>query len=364
VATALVAGLTPGAPVRVVVVAGTLARAGQLERLLAAPGFSVVGVARDAVLAERMVAEARPSAVLLDLGLSAGGLEAIERIMATRATPIIVCGDASGQPEAALAAGAVDVVGPLDAPQGTPQFAEALLRHLRMASRVPVITHPRARLRARQGATRPSVPPAARPVVVAVGASTGGPPALATILRELPADLDAAVLVVQHMAEGFVEGLARWLDEASPLRVVVAVDGERVVAGTVYLAPAGRNMLLGPGHRVELAPPAAGQFHVPGVDATLLSVARTCGPRAVGVLLTGMGRDGAVGLRAMRDRGAATIGQDESTSVVYGMPAAARALDAVEREVALPAVAGALVAAIDQRLARECPPGTEPAGPS
>jgi two-component system chemotaxis response regulator CheB len=402
-----VAGEVPAPPVRVVVVAATLARGRQLERLLAAPGFALVGVARGAEDAERLVAQSTPAAVLIDLDLAEGGLDAIERIMANTATPIVVVGDAAGRPEAALAAGAVDVVGPLDVPPGTPEFAEALRRHLKMASRVPVITHPRARLRARSiarassgpapdASTDPATPspatpvapavsapggcappgagalpdapvatvavsavgsaPRVRPVVIAIGASTGGPPALATILRELPAELDAAVLVVQHMAEGFLEGLARWLDEASPLRIQVACDGERIVAGTVYLAPAGQNMLLRPGYRIELAEPSVGQFHVPGVDSTFHSVAKVCGGRSVGVLLTGMGRDGAVGLRAMREAGAATIGQDESTSVVYGMPAAAQALEAVDRELPLTAVAPALVAAVEDLVGEERQP--------
>ena len=403
-ATVHVAGAVPPPPVRVVVVAATIARARQLERLLAGPGFAVVGVARGAEESERLVAHAAPAAVLIDLALNAGGLEAIERIMATRATPIVVVGDAAGEPEAALAAGAVDVVGPLDVAPAAPEYAEALRRHLTMASRAPVITHPRARLRARTAGGVPApvttsppaaAPPAAsapaapapasaaapaptpapapapapaaangrsveeehatrsrhaarkaRPAVVAIGASTGGPPALATILRELPPDLDAAVLVVQHMAEGFLDGLARWLDEASPLVVQVAADGDRVHPGHVYLAPAGRNMLLRPGYRLELAEPSVGQFHVPGVDATFQSVARVCGRRAVGVLLTGMGRDGAVGLQAIRSAGARTIGQDESTCVVYGMPAAARALGAVDAELPLTDVAPAIATAV------------------
>ncbi len=430
-ATVHVAGAVPPPPVRVVVVAATLARARQLERLLAGPGFAVVGVARGAEESERLVAHAAPAAVLIDLDLHAGGLEAIERIMATRATPIVVVGDAAGEAEAALAAGAVDVVGPLDVAPAAPEYAEALRRHLAMASRAPVITHPRARLRARSARTQPDAPapatpsapapatapptaqgapatptaavpapgapapapspatpataphhttngagPAhtngfgpshavtaesveeehatrtrhavrkARPAVVAIGASTGGPPALATILRELPGDLDAAVLIVQHMAEGFLDGLARWLDEASPLVVQVAADGDRLHPGHVYLAPAGRNMLLRPGYRLELTEPDVGQFHVPGVDATFHSVARVCGRRAVGVLLTGMGRDGAVGLQAIRTAGAATIGQDESTCVVYGMPAAARALGAVDAELPLTEVAAAIVARV------------------
>jgi two-component system chemotaxis response regulator CheB len=395
--------------VSVVVVAATVSRVRQLERLMDDPELSLAGVARDPETAERLVAERRPAAVLVDLDLLDGGLEAIERIMATRPTPVVVCGDAANQARAALAAGAVDVVGPLDPAAGSPEFADAVRQHLKMASRVPVITHPRARLRARHServerlparplqvpgrdravpdepSASPGVDPAApavnaapttrepaasrsrtraidrvgpgpaadvrrtAPLVVAIGASTGGPPALATILRELPVDLGVAVVVVQHMAEGFLEGLARWLDDAADLTVGVAQDGERLVAGNVYLAPAGLNLVLRPGYRVELSPPPGGQYHVPGVDVTFASVARLCGARAVGVLLTGMGRDGAQGLRAMREAGARTLGQDEATSVVWGMPAAALALDAVDVELPLSGMAAGIVAAVEER---------------
>jgi two-component system chemotaxis response regulator CheB len=147
------------------------------------------------------------------------------------------------------------------------------------------------------------------------------------------------------MAEGFVEGLARWLDGICPLPVMVAVEGERVQAGHVYLAPANQNLVLRPGFRVGLSDPPPGQYHVPGVDVTFRSVAAIAGSDAIGVLLTGMGRDGAAGLRVMRDAGSFTIGQDESTSVVWGMPAAAQELDAVDVELPLAAIGRALVAA-------------------
>jgi len=152
------------------------------------------------------------------------------------------------------------------------------------------------------------------------------------------------------MAEGFLEGLARWLDESAELSVGVAKDGERLVAGNVYLAPAGLNLVLRPGFRVELSAPPDGQYHVPGVDVTFASVARLCGSSAVGVLLTGMGRDGAKGLLAMRQAGARTMGQDEASSVVWGMPAAALALDAVDLELPLPKIAAAIVAAVQACL--------------
>ena len=393
-----------GAPVLVAVVAGTKTRIKVLEKLLNQPGVVLAGSAQDPSAAEDLVLTARPSAVLLDLDLWSGGLEVIERIMANRATPIVVIGPAAEHPEAAIAAGAVDVVGALDVAPGSSEYAHMVMRHLKIASRVRVITHPRGRLRGRgvrgpatqsppppperreeavrrAEARRPSngaepeqttssswgsggsavseervrrqvtqrprpVPRRQGPLIVAIGASTGGPPALATILSELPIDLPASVLVVQHMAEGFVEGLARWLDGVCPMPVVVAVDGERLQPGQVYLAPANQNMIVRPGHRVGLTDPPPGQYHVPGVDVTFRSVAQVSGQYSVAALLTGMGRDGAAGLKVLRDIGAFTIGQDESTSVVWGMPAAAQEVDGVDLELPLPSISQAIVTAV------------------
>jgi two-component system chemotaxis response regulator CheB len=344
----------------VVVVGDSRARTRTLRNLLSAPGFVVAAEVCTAADAEAAVVEHKPGAVLLDLDPASGGIEAIERIMGTRPTPVVVCGAMAAHSQAALAAGAVDVVGALDALPSSPQYVTAMRRHLRVASRVRVITHPRNRLRAK-GLTghlaptadhAPPLPASAVALntrdirVVVIGASTGGPPALATILADLPADLPVPVLVVQHMADGFVEGLATWLDGLSPLPVVMARRGHRLRPGMVHVAPAGLNTLLGPGLRVDLKTPPDGQFHVPGVDAAFASAAATCGSHALGVLLTGMGRDGAIGLRTLRDAGGMTIGQDEPTSVVWGMPAAAQALGAVETELPLPAIAAAIIAAV------------------
>jgi two-component system chemotaxis response regulator CheB len=384
----------------VAVVAGTKTRIKVLEKLLNQPGIVVCGSAQEPVAAEELVVSSRPAAVLLDLDLWSGGLEAIERVMANRATPIVVIGPAAKHPEAAIAAGAVDVVGALDVAPGSPEYAHMVMRHLKIASRVRVITHPRGRLRSRgsrgpatQRPTRPiepvgadvngsvvaaapvreepraaanphsperirrhvasrprPVPQRQGPLVVAIGASTGGPPALATILSQLPADLPAAVLVVQHMAEGFVEGLGRWLDGVCAIPVVVAVEGERLQQGQVYLAPANQNLVVRPGFRVGLTDPPPGQYHVPGVDVTFRSIAQVSGQYAVGALLTGMGRDGAAGLKVLRDIGAFTIGQDESTSVVWGMPAAAQEVDAVDLELPLPAIGQAIVTAVQHAV--------------
>ena len=327
------------AATRVLLVARTRTRLRALARLLEDPGFVVSGQARDADEAEQIVRTAAVDVLLLDLDLHQGGLEVIEQIMATRATPIVVYRAAAEHAATALAAGAVDLID-VAADVNSPQHAVAVRKHLAVAARAPVITHPRARLRGRAAPVR-------RPVVT-IGASTGGPPALATVLGSLPEDLDAVVLVVQHMADGFVEGLARWLDGVCPLPVRVAVDGERAIPGCVYLAPFGANLELHPGMRLHLTAPASTQFHVPSVDTTLISVAEVCGPRSVGVLLTGMGRDGVNGMAALTNHGAHTIAQDEATAVVWGMPGAAATAGFVAEVVALEQVADAIRLALAQ----------------
>ena len=377
-ATVHVAGAVPPPPVRVVVVAATIARARQLERLLDGPGFAVVGVARGAEESERLVAHAAPAAVLIDLDLPAGGLEAIERIMATRATPIVVVGDAAGQPEAALAAGAVDVVGPLDVaarrarvrrgpapapghgqsrpghhPPARPAARQARPRDAPLAR--PCLERPSLRAAMLDGEpsaddhrARPRTPSQARPAVVAIGASTGGPPALATILRDLPADLDAAVLVVQHMAEGFVDGLARWLDEASPLPSSRRGDGDRLRRARSTWRPPGGTCCCGRGTGSSSPTAAVGQFHVPGVDATFQSVAsgRAAAARSA-CCSPAWAATAPSGLQAMREAGARhhRPGRVDLRGV-RACRAAARALGAVDAELPLTDVAPAVASAV------------------
>jgi two-component system chemotaxis response regulator CheB len=328
-------------------------------------GLTVIGEARNGRDAIALVERLRPQAVLMDLHLPVmNGIEAIERIMAARPTPIIVYsafvdGADRDNAVAALAAGAVDVMEKpgADGPGGLDDYAESLRRRLRVAGRVKVITHPRARLGGGGPSTvstrglnpsspvaqaAPSAPPGCtlelspRCVrVVAIGASTGGPQALNSILAELPPDFAAAVVVVQHMADGFIEGLAGWLDSTCALPVSVGGNGKRLMPGTVTIAPSGLNFLVHDELRVTTHQPPASQYHVPGIDATFMSIADTVGREAVGVLLTGMGRDGAAGMKCLRDVGGFTIAQDEQTSAVYGMPAAAVANDAVDLQLPL-----------------------------
>ena len=370
-----------GAPIPVVVVDDSAVQRRFLRAAVEAEhDFTVVGEARNGKEAVALVLRLRPAAVLMDLDLPVmSGIEAIERIMSATPTPILVysafvAGANSDNALEALAAGAVDVLakpGPDDT--GTlEEYAVALRRKLRVCARVRVITHPRGRLRSqgmsgqaptlaggiRRPLTEPLAPTAADPAgrraqvrLIAIGASTGGPQALLTLLGSLPADLEQAVLVVQHMADGFIPGLASWLDGLVPLPVVVGESGRRLAPGTVTIAPSGGNLLVQDDRlRVLCTPPEPGQFHVPGIDASFDSIARALGPEAVGVLLTGMGRDGAAGLLSMRNRGSLTIGQDEATSTVYGMPAAAAAVNAVERQLPLGEIAPSLLGALGRAL--------------
>jgi two-component system chemotaxis response regulator CheB len=374
------AAVTPP-PVEVVVVDDSPVQRRFLRAAIEADhDITVVGEARNGREAVALVARLRPAAVLMDLDLPVmSGMEAIERIMAASPTPILVYssfvgGEDSANALEALAAGAVDVLakpGPEDT-TGLEAAADALRRRLRVAARIRVITHPRGRLRSAGVATtatpvvtgvprrplatvlvdepREALDPRSGVRLIAIGASTGGPQALLTVLSALPPDLSQAVLVVQHMAEGFIPGLAAWLDQLVPLPVVVGESGRRLQPGTVTIAPSGANLLVQDDRlRVMCVPPDPGQFHVPGIDATFRSVADALGPDAVGVLLTGMGRDGAAGLLCMRERGAVTLGQDEATSAVYGMPAAAAALQAVDRQLPIGEVASALVELVGAR---------------
>ncbi len=356
----------PDRALEVVVVAATRVRQTRLQRLLELAGVAVLGQARDSDGTLELLARVQPHVLVLDLPPHAGGLELVERLMARRPLPIVLTGAAAVDPGASLALGAVDVLSPQE--EGGPPADQALrlLRHLQVASRVRVITHPRGRLPSRRTADTPEHPgqpgtgavraPGPGPIV-AIGASTGGPPALATLLAALPADLPAPVVVVQHMADGFVASLATWLGGVSNCPVSVAEDDQRLVPGRVVIAPSHANLELGAGGRVQLTAPRPGQLHVPEVDTTFLSVAERYGARAVGVLLTGMGRDGAVGLRAMRDAGAYTIGQDEQSCAVWGMPAAARSLGAVRAELPLAQIAEAIATAV----AKIAVPAREPA---
>jgi two-component system chemotaxis response regulator CheB len=331
----------PDRPVRVLVADDSELFRELLSRVAAAePGFEVVAVASDGGAAAALTRSLRPDVITMDINMpDTDGFSGIARIMAETPTPILVL--TANPTEAvgfrALSLGALDI---LEKPQATTDlddYGQLLRSRLRLLAGVKVIRHLRG-LRERRAV---APPPAARADLVVVGASLGGPRALATLLRGVPPEFPAPIVVVQHIADGFTEGLAGWLAQESRLSVREARDGEPLVPGRVVLAPSGRHLVVGDGYvRLSDGPPV--DTFKPSVTPLFLSAARHYGRRCCGVLLTGMGRDGAEGLKAIRDAGGPTIAQDEATSAVFGMPKAAIDLGAVDRVLAIDDIARVL----------------------
>ncbi len=333
-------------PIRVVVVEDSIVERDALVRALQGDGdIEVVGVAGGATEAIGLVRSQQPDLVTLDVQLAdGGGLGVIEQVMAFTPTPILVLSSAVTGPDSraavdALVAGAVEAwPKPESWDAGN---AKRLRDRVRILRGVTVVRHVRGRLR--KGAERPaSAPPAASPAVPVVGiaSSTGGPAALATVLAGL-GGLRAAVLVVQHLHPDFVDGFVQWMARVAALPVELATDGARVRAGVAYIAPGGAHLVLGHGDRLALRSEPE-TLHRPSADVLFQSLAERPRGTRVGVLLTGIGSDGAAGLLELRRRGGITIAQDEATSAVYGMPAAAERLGAVQHQVALERVAATI----------------------
>jgi two-component system chemotaxis response regulator CheB len=347
--------------VRVLVVDDSItARKRLCEVLTTDPDVEIVGEAGDGKRAIELCEEHRPDVVTMDMMLPVmSGLAATEYIMAYCPTPILVVSSSVNRGDLfktydALAAGAVDVVEKPcgDEPQGS--WESKFIATVKLISHIRVITHPRARMGA-LGRPRPPQPAVSSPVataqrergVVAIGASTGGPGAVVQILRSLAADFPLPILLVLHINEAFAAAFADWLDAQTGRRVAYARDGDVVAsaAGRVVMAPPERHLVVR-GGRLRLTLDPERHSCRPSVDVLFESVAREYGPTAIGCLLTGMGRDGATGLLAIRGAGGLTIAQDEATSVVYGMPREAVLCGAAARVLALadigPALSGLL----------------------
>lgn len=342
-------------PIRVLVVEDSLTVRKRLVEVISAdPELRVVGEAEDGRRGIELCQRLRPDVVTLDMMMPVmTGVAAAEYIMAYCPTPILVVSASTNRGELfrtydALAAGAIDV---LDKPLGSEPdgvWEERLRSTLKLISHIKVITHPRGRL----GPMARPLPPlsgreaAARTSLVAIGGSTGSPAAVVEILRRVPADYPHPILLVVHINEPFGTAFAEWLDGLSPVRVRYARDGERLSErgrATVLMAPPGRHLTVERG-ALRLSDGPERYSCKPSVDVLFESVARDCGADALACLLTGMGRDGAQGLFAIRQAGGATIAQDEATSVVFGMPREAILLGAAERVLAVHEIGAAIAA--------------------
>lgn len=331
------------------------------ERLIAAleaaPDIEVVGEATDGKRGIELCRQLRPDVITMDMMLPLmSGLSATEYIMAHCPTPILVVSASINRGELfkiyeALAAGAVDV---LEKPTGLEEpgaWERRFIAMVKLVARIRVITHPRARL---TGLTTPRANPASFPCaaypykVVAIGASTGGPGAILQILCNLPADFHIPILFVLHINEPFGTAFADWLDSQTSRPVVYARDGAAVAAaaGHVVVAPGDRHMIVSEG-RVRLTRDPERHSCRPAVDVLFELVAAEYGASAAACLLTGMGRDGALGLLRIRQAGGLTIAQDEASCVVYGMPREAANLGAATHVLPLTEIGPRLAALQD-----------------
>jgi two-component system chemotaxis response regulator CheB len=348
--------------IRVLVVDDSASARDLLVRLFQADAqFEVVGTAGDGEAGVALTARLRPDVITMDIHMPGlGGLAAIRRIMAETPTPIVAISASIeandvGTALEALKAGAVSMVerpyGPGD-PRHLPA-ARDLLTTVRLMATVPVVRRPVTRAQADDRTTPLASADSAidgrRPVAIALAASTGGPQAIQAVLQSIGHGLDVPLFIVQHITAGFAPGMVSWLSSTCPQAVKLAEQGEQPRGGTVYLAPQDHHLMLARRGTLVLssAPPVRG-FR-PSASVLFESVAEYYGARAVGAILTGMGDDGAAGLGALRAAGAVTIAQDEATSVVYGMPAAAVALGAARYVLPLAAIGPAVRKLVDGR---------------
>lgn len=285
------------------------------------PEYTVAWVARDGAEAVRLCASQRPDVLLMDLLMPVmDGVEATRRIMAASPCPIlVVTADVTrntGKVFAAMGAGALDVVStPTLAPASKESSARALLAKIRLIGQLGIARGPLSASASPDGTSASAI--------IAIGASAGGPPAVARVLRDLPATLPVSVLVVQHVDAEFVDSMAEWFDSQCTLAVRVARAGVRPAVGCAYLAAGESHLVMRSDGRLAYDLEPRDAPYRPSVDVLFGSIAANWRGASAGVVLSGMGRDGAVGLKQMRATGARTIAQDEASSAVYGMPRAA-----------------------------------------
>lgn len=304
-----------------------------LRDVLSKAGFEVIGLARDGKQGLQLALELRPDVITMDIDMpEMDGLTALKAIMEHCPTPVVMVSartqDAAPATLACLEAGAVDAIGKLSGSHGL----DLRDQELELVEKVRVAAS--ARLGNQRPPTFPLTPPVSPPPsthtgrqrVVALGASTGGPRNVAEMLARLPANLAAPVLYVQHMPAQFTTGYAQRLNALGPLPCKEVEDDEELLPGRIYLAPGDRHLTVKPPIRVGLPyrlrlslEPSTTLFR-PSVDVMMTSVARLFGPSALGVIMTGMGRDGADGMKAIKLAGGTTIAEAEETAVINGMP--------------------------------------------
>lgn len=336
--------------IRVLVVDDSpLARMAIIEHLSEDDEIEIAGVARNGRDAIAKVKALKPSIVTLDINMPVmGGLETIEQIMAFNPVPVLVVtsrGDADTA-YSAISKGALEVI---PKPEADPEKSEDLIRKIKLLSKVKVISHLRGRhVKASEKpvTVKPErdvsgEPPPER--VISIASSTGGPRALFRILSELPENFPLPFLIAQHIPADFVDGFADWLNGVTKLRVKIGENGEVVRAGTVYISPADQTMVITKQKRIELVSQEPNCVYSPSCDLLLASAASAYRKNCLGIILTGMGSDGAEGMSEIRKNGGKTIAQDEKSSIVFGMPKVAIEKGCIDRVLPIDKMIGEIL---------------------
>jgi len=346
------------------------------EIFAADPGLEVVGTAQDAYMAREKIKRFNPDVLTLDVEMpKMDGIQFLRNLMRLRPMPVVMCSSLTERGADvtldALALGAVDFVTKpkVDLAYRLEDYAQDIIAKVKAASRARVRTlapgdaaaataAPHAIKIVEKLSADAVLPRSAQPrhfrttdQIVAIGASTGGTEAIREVLVRLPPDAPG-IVITQHIPKAFSGPFAARMNSCSPLTVCEARDGQQILPGHVFIAPGDLHLLVvrdGAQYRCRLNDGPPVQRHKPSVDVLFRSVAQNAGPNAIGVMLTGMGRDGAEGMKEMRDAGAACIAQDEATSVVWGMPGAAYEAGAAETLHPLHSIAGKIVQLVAER---------------
>lgn len=325
--------------------------------LSADPGIEVIGTAPDVYIARTLIVEHRPDVLTLDIEMpKMDGIEFLRRLMPQFPLPVVVVSSLTQRGKEitmqALEAGAIDFVPKpaSDVARGLKEMMLELRTKIKIASTANVSHWKNKRF---ESTNKPGTAKAlaeSTDKVIAIGASTGGTEAIKKVIVDLP-PTTPGIVIVQHMPPGFTKTFSDRLNELSMMQVKEAENGDRVVTGRILIAPGDYHMRVvrkGGHYVVEMNQQDKMNGHRPSVDVLFHSVAQYVGANAYGVILTGMGNDGAVGLKAMKDAGAKTIGQDEASSVVYGMPKVAYDLGGVDRQYPLDRITGELINLINK----------------
>jgi two-component system, chemotaxis family, protein-glutamate methylesterase/glutaminase len=347
-------------PIRVLLVEDSQIALVILKRILdSSPQVEVVGTARTGIEALALIPEVQPDVICTDLHMpQMDGLEFTSQVMARYPRPILVISvsvqeDDTQQVFQLLEAGAVDIFPKPHAGliADDTVLKQALIHKIQVLSGVKVFTKRQKAAPTRSEIRRPAVSYSLPyPKLVVIGASTGGPQSLHEIFANLPSNFPLPIICIQHISFGFLQGFIDWLGKSCRLPIQIAQAGDLPQAGRIYFPPEQQHLELDMKGRFvySTAPPVNG--HRPSVNVTLESVAKRYGNATIGILLTGMGNDGAAGMQAIAQAGGFTIAQDEATSVVFGMPKEAIALGAVKQVLPIQAIAPTLLTLVRNRF--------------